>query len=257
MKYVSKLMLLLLAVVLVSPVASAAGKKSKKKSTEPAAVAPTPTPVTEPAPLPSSESNSTSTSSFTSSSSSTSEDEDMISIGLGYLKTLGPIKDYTSSGLQYGVEWNRMLPVDSSGWKPHAGLTYRRAKLTGSLDGGGTATHTRTDYLVVYGYNFSGNSDEMGFFADGLLGLINRKLKIESGTNAIGDDFYSKTNLGLGFRGGLEIPFRAGDSKLVSRIGLGMLTGVSMPSGRLHYNQDTVDVNGSHLTLGADLGWLF
>lgn len=181
----------------------------------------------------------------------------LVTVGFAYLKTLGPVKEYAANGWQYGMEWNRRFESATQGWQPYAGLIYHRAKLKGTVGANDESkvTHTRTDYLVVCGYNSGGSGPR--FYGDGQLGVISRRLYIESGTPGISDDFYSKTSLGLGFRSGLEFPKKIDEYMLISRVALGMMTGVKMPSGRLRYNQDTVDINGAHLTLGADLGWFF
>lgn len=260
MKYVSKLFVLVAVFGLTSSVALAAAKKTKKKA-PPVAAEPAPTPapaVEQPAPSPAVDTAKDSAATSSSDSSSMSAaGTNLISLGLAYIKPLGMVKDYASKGLQYSLEWRHNLPSAPGEWRPHTGLIFSRAKLKGDLDSGSTATNTRTDYLVDYGWSCGESANGLGFFGDGLLGLVDRRLYIQSGNSAIGDDYFQKVTLGFGFRGGLEMPFKAGDSQLVTRLGLGLLTGMKATSGRLHYNQDTVDVNGTHLTLGADLGWLF
>ena len=136
-----------------------------------------------------------------------------------------------------------------------AGLIYERSSHTGKLSGGSTAKSLRKDILLVGGATTSGNG--IRFFGDGLLGLSSRRLYIQSGSQAVGDDYYSRTKVGVGIRGGVEYPFSIAENHAVARAGLGILTGPAMTSGHLHYDQKRVNIGGLGLNVGMNLGWQF
>lgn len=71
------------------------------------------------------------------------------------------------------------------------------------------------------------------------------------------DDYYSRSKLGVGIRGGVQYPLSRGANPMIARVGLGLLTGPAMTSGHLHYNQKRVNIGGLELNVGMNLGWQF
>ena len=177
-------------------------------------------------------------------------------VDLGYSKPLGPVRDYVKGGFQYGFEYLRASPRSKSPrmmWR--AGLIYVRSSHSGKLSGGSRAKSLRKDILLVVGATTSGIG--VRFFCDGLLGLSSRRLYIQSGSQSVGDDYYSRSKLGIGIRGGVQYPLSRGANPVIARVGLGLLTGPAMTSGHLHYNQKRVNIGGLEVNVGMNLGWQF
>ena len=249
-----------------TPAAPSGGKTGtkggKKKNKAPA---PTPTPevapepVETPAPAPEAAAPTpTPEANHSSGSTGGGKTMDIIWGTLGYIKPMGEVKKYVDGGLQYGLEWNRMLESSAEGCRSFYGLIYRRANLKKDLDpvAGGSAskaTHTRIDYLLTYGWHW-GAPGSLGYSADAELGLARRRFQVESGSNAVGDDYYTKTGLAYGFRGGLDGTI---SDSILWRTTLGLLTGSRINSARLKYDGENVEISGTHLTLGFDLGYAF
>ena len=177
-------------------------------------------------------------------------------VDLAYSKPLGPVRDYVKGGFQYGFEYLRASARAKSRrmmWR--AGLIYARSSHSGKLSGGSRAKSLRKDILLVVGATTSGIG--LRFFCDGLLGLSSRRLYIQSGSQSVGDDYYSRTKLGIGIRGGVQYPLSRGANPVIARAGIGILTGPAMTSGHLHYNQKRVNIGGLELNVGMNLGWQF
>ena len=177
-------------------------------------------------------------------------------VDLAYSKPLGPVRDYVKGGFQYGFEYLRASARAKSRrmmWR--AGLIYARSSHSGKLSGGSRAKSLRKDILLVVGATTSGIG--LRFFCDGLLGLSSRRLYIQSGSQSVGDDYYSRTKLGIGIRGGVQYPLSRGANPVIARAGIGILTGPAMTSGHLHYNQKRVNIGGLEVNVGMNLGWQF
>lgn len=248
-----------------APATKSGGKSGTKGGKKKKVPAPTPTPEVAPAPVetsapapqaatptPAPEAN------HSSGSMGGGKSMDIIWGTLGYVKPMGEVKKYVDGGLQYGLEWNRMLEASAEGCRSFYGLIYRRANLKKDLDpvadgSASKATHTRIDYLATYGWHW-GTPGSLGYGADAELGLARRRFQIESGSNAVGDDYYTKTALAYGFRGGLDGTI---SDNILWRTTLGLLAGSRVNSARLKYDGENVEISGTHLTLGFDLGYAF